>query len=90
MTRPYGPDDFAQHQDAIARWSGFPDAAAMNAVHDRTHLALCRFFGIRSHALREARGETLTREEQALAAMEEDAVLYALRWAQHAGVEVPE
>ena len=83
------PDDFAQHQAATARWMGYPDADAMNRDHDPLHLALCRFFGVESHALRQARGEALTREEQAFANLEEDAVMHLQRWMKHIGAEVP-
>lgn len=82
--------DFAQHQAATARWMGYPDADAMSRDHDALHLALSRFLGIRSQALRQARGESLSREEQAIANLEEDAVMHVQRWMQHASGQVPE
>lgn len=82
--------DFAQHQAATARWMGYPDADAMNAAHDPLHRSLCRWLGVTSHAMREAAGESLTREEQTLANMEEDAVMHLQRFIVHAGARVPE
>jgi hypothetical protein len=82
VTRPYGPDDFGAHQDAMARWMGYDTAAELNREHDPLHADLCAWLGIESRALRHAAGESLSREDQALAGMEEDAVLYLQRFRQ--------
>lgn len=90
MTRPHGPDDFEAHQAAMARWMGYPDSEAMNAEHDELHAALARWLDAPSYALREASGDALTREERALASMEEDAVLHLQRYIRHANAGVPQ
>jgi hypothetical protein len=77
---------FAEHQAETARWMGYPDAAAMNAVHDPLHLALCHWLGIPSHSMACAAGEA---HDAALAAVEESAVLHVQRLAAHHGVGVP-
>lgn len=76
----------AAQQAATARWMGYPDAEAMNAAHDATHAALCRWLGVLSHSLMCARGES---HDGKLAAIEEDAVLYLQRLMAHHGVGVP-
>ncbi len=82
MTDPH----FAARQAATARWMGYPDAAAMNREHDRTHAALCAWVGVPSHSLACARGEP---HDERLAGIEEDAVLHLQRFLAHAGVRVP-
>jgi len=74
----------ADHQAEVAAWLGYSDADAMNAEHDRWHLMLARWLGIRSQSLREADGETLSDTEQRLAWMEENAVLAVQRLHRHA------
>jgi hypothetical protein len=81
--------DFDRHQAATARWMGYPNAAAMNRDHDALHRALCAWLGVTSHAIRDAAGVPLTREEATLAALEEDAVLHVQRFMRHAGAGVP-
>lgn len=77
---------FEQQQDATARWMGYPDAAAMNADHDRVHGALCAWLGVTSHSLACARGEPFDPE---LAGIEEDAVLRLQRLMAYHKVGVP-
>lgn len=76
-----------EQQAATARWMGYPDATAMNAHHDPLHDALCRWLGVPSHSLRCADGEP---HDGALAAIEEDAVLYLQRLIAHHRIGVPE
>jgi hypothetical protein len=70
-------------KDALAEWMGCDSAAAMDEYHDWTHDCLCRDFGVTSHSLRLAKGETLTPDEQTLAKLEEAAVLHVQRWLAH-------
>lgn len=78
---------FEQQQEAMARWMGYPDAAAMNQAHDAAHEALCRWLGVPSHSLACARGEPFDPE---LAGIEEDAVLRLQRFMAHHKVGVPQ
>jgi hypothetical protein len=80
---------FDEHQNEMARWCGYPDAAALNADHDRLHVAMAFWLGVTSNAMRMAVGADLTREEAELAGMEEDAVLSVQRYMRHAGGSVP-
>ena len=77
---------FDAQQAAMARWMGYPDAEAMNAVHDSSHAALCAWLGIPSHSLACAHGEP---HDGTLAAIEEDCVLYLNRLMAHHKVSVP-
>lgn len=78
-------------QERTAAWLGYGHgaeaASRMNADHDPLHAALCAALGVPSQSLRMAQGETLTRREMDLAAMEEDAVLAVQKLAMHAGAE---
>jgi hypothetical protein len=75
--------DFAAQQQETARRLGYgEDVAAMNLHHDPLHGALCHFLGVPSYALKQARGEPLSEREQALADMEEEAVMASQRLRQ--------
>lgn len=79
---------FADHQAEVANWLGC-SVEAMNADHDLTHLTLCHWLSVTSHAMREAEGANLTPEEAELAAIEEEAVLHVQRFAVRSGASVP-
>lgn len=75
--------DFSTTQRATAERLGYGnDVDAMNMVHDALHGALCHFLSIPSYALKQARGEALTEVEQALADIEEEAVMATQRLQQ--------
>lgn len=78
--------DFDCHQAATAAWMGYPDAAAMNAVHDPLHHALCGWLGVKSHSMADAAGEP---HDPKLAGIEEAAVLHVQRLMAHHGVGLP-
>jgi hypothetical protein len=78
-----------EHQAEMARWLGHSNVDEMNRHHDRGHVSLARWLGVTSHALREASGAHLNREEAMLAGLEEDALLSLTRYANHAGVLLP-
>lgn len=82
-------ETFDQHQAAMAEWLGHTSVDEMNRHHDRGHVSLARWLGVTSHALRDAAGAHLTREEADLAGLEEDALLSLTRYANHAGVQLP-
>lgn len=76
-------DDVALcQQHSSYEWMGYESADQMNADHDPLHINLSYWIGFESHALRQARGEQLTQEEQKLANYEEDAILYLQRYMQ--------
>lgn len=91
MTEPPRRDSkpFDEHQREVASWMGYPDAAAMNAEHDKLHAALSEWLGAPSNALREARGEHLSPADQHLAWLEEHAVLHLQRYITQAGAKIP-
>jgi hypothetical protein len=78
---------FDQHQATTAEWMGYPDAAAMNAVHDALHCALCDWLGIKSHSMADAAGEPF---DPKLSAVEESAVLHVQRLMAHHGIGLPQ
>lgn len=80
---------FESHQLDMAEWMGCASVAEMNAAHDGIHSALCAWLGIESLALKQGRGERLTRHEQRLADIEEQAVLCVQRLAVQAGGKLP-
>jgi len=51
------------------------DVATMDLEHDALHGALCHFLAVPSYSLKDARGETMTDWQKALADLEEVAVL---------------
>jgi hypothetical protein len=71
---------------ALAEWMRYPSVEAMDADHDALHADLSLLLGITSQSLRLAAGETLTSDEQDVAACEEAAVLHVQRWLQWAKV----
>jgi len=79
-------ESFEDHQANMARWIGVASAADMNATHDNLHRSLCRWLGVESHSMRCAEGLP---HDAALAALEEQAVLYLQKFAPHAGARVP-
>ncbi len=80
------PDQsFEDHQREVAGWIGC-DVATMNAYHDPTHEALCKWLGVRSHSLACADGaphdpEAAWREEAAVLAVQRLAAYHA-GWAR--------
>lgn len=76
------------HQADVAFWLG-TEVRTMNIEHDRLHASFCKWLGIASHALRDARGEALTAHERHLAMLEETAVLHTQRLMCAAKVGVP-
>lgn len=71
-----------EHQAEMAEWTGCT-VEELNASHDPLHRAVARLSGYPSHAMRQAAGEPLTDAEQALADIEEDAVLALGRYLWH-------
>lgn len=80
---------FESHQLDMAEWIGCATVAELNAMHDPLHAALCAWLGIESLALKQGRGERLTRHEQRLADIEEQAVLCVQRLCIQAGGKLP-
>jgi len=80
---------FDNYQAEVARWLGC-DVFTMNATHDAIHASMCKWLGITSHALREARGERLSVAEADLAETEEFAALAVQRLIIQAGIGVPQ
>lgn len=80
---------FEAHQAEMAVWLGC-DVDTMNSLHDPLHVALCRWLGVESYAMREAGGAKLGHWEACLASLEEEAVLCVQRFMQHAGGRIPE
>lgn len=77
------PDQpFDAHQAEMAEWLGCPTVDEMNATHDHLHADLCQWLGATSFSLLTAQGVELTPERQALASLEEEAVLHVQRWMQ--------
>lgn len=70
---------FESHQREMAAWVGCT-VDEMNAAHDTLHRELTAWLGTQSLALKQAAGEQLTAEEQALADFEEEAVLHVQRF----------
>lgn len=80
-----GPgQSFEAHQADVAAWMGC-SVEALNAVHDPLHVEFCRWLGVESQALRDARGEALSERERQLASLEEMAVLTTQRLIVAAG-----
>lgn len=77
------------HKREVADWMGYGSVEAMDRDHDATHASLCRWLGIPSYALKQARGEPLNPVEQRLADIEEDAALAVQRLAQSTGAVLP-
>lgn len=66
-------------QAAMAEWMGCT-VERMNAHHDNLHHWIAARAGLPSYSLRLSRHETLTPDEHAIAAAEEDAVIYLQRY----------
>jgi len=78
------PDQpFDAHQRHMADWIGARSVEEMNAAHDSLHAELCQWMGVTSFSLLMAQGVELTTEREALADLEEAAVLHVQRWLQH-------
>jgi hypothetical protein len=70
---------FVDDQAAMARWMGC-SVETMNMDHDRLHELLADLVDMPSLSLQIARGESLSKEETALASLEEDAVLHLQKY----------
>jgi hypothetical protein len=81
---------FDAHQAVMAKWAGYPDAASLNADHDRLHRAVCNWLGVESRAMMIAAGCCLGAADRDLAVLEEQAVLHLQRFMRRAGAEVPQ
>ncbi|GAA4015378.1 hypothetical protein GCM10022280_12640 [Sphingomonas swuensis] len=66
----------------MAEWLGCETVEEMNNAHDGLHAELAQWMGATSFSLLMAQGVALTPERQALAALEEEAVLFVQRWLQ--------
>jgi hypothetical protein len=71
--------EIVDEQKAMAEWMGC-SVEQMNRHHDRTHAWLAERAGVTSYSLKASEDEHLTPDESAVAAAEEDAVLYLQRY----------